>query len=89
MHKFNLVLILSEGLNRKGWTLSNDPSLYTRTGQSGYRSVPHRRNVGIKWAIKIASVCMENPTGLDLEDHNIQIILYNGADLINAILPEK
>ena len=31
---------------------------------------------------------MENPTGLDL-DHNIQIILYNGADLIKAILPGK
>ena len=30
----------------------------------------------------------ENPTGLDL-DYNIQIILYNGADLINAILLEK
>ena len=30
----------------------------------------------------------ENTTGLDL-DSNIQIILYNGADLINAILPGK
>ena len=30
----------------------------------------------------------ENPTGLDL-DYNIQIILYNGVDLINAILLEK
>ena len=31
---------------------------------------------------------MKNPTGLDL-DYNIQIILYDGADLINAILLEK
>ena len=41
-----------------------------------------------KMGNKIASICMKNPTGLDL-DNNIQIILYNGADLINAILLEK
>ena len=31
---------------------------------------------------------MKNPTGLDL-DYNIQIILYNGADLINAFFASK